>query len=122
VPRAPQGVNVTALREIKLLQELKHPNIIRLIDVFPHKRNLNLVRRARGVRSGHLGGKTTHMCCARACTRTCPRRAAASAARRDVPAPRPRARHARAAPQLVQLRPTPSVALKQHTPSFCAHP
>jgi hypothetical protein len=44
-----QGVNVTALREIKLLMELKHPNIIRLIDVFPHKRNLNLVR-ARSAR------------------------------------------------------------------------
>ena len=42
-----QGVNVTALREIKLLMELKHPNIIRLIDVFPHKRNLNLVRSRR---------------------------------------------------------------------------
>lgn len=42
-----QGVNVTALREIKLLMELKHPNIIRLIDVFPHKRNLNLVRAPR---------------------------------------------------------------------------
>ena len=39
---------MTALREIKLLMELKHPNIIRLIDVFPHKRNLNLVRPLRG--------------------------------------------------------------------------
>ena len=45
-----QGVNVTALREIKLLMELKHPNIIRLIDVFPHKRNLNLVRSCRSPR------------------------------------------------------------------------
>ena len=39
-----QGVNVTALREIKLLQELKHSNIIALLDVFPHKHNLHLVR------------------------------------------------------------------------------
>lgn len=38
-----EGVNFTALREIKLLKELKHPNIIELIDVFPHKENLHLV-------------------------------------------------------------------------------
>lgn len=38
-----EGVNVTALREIKLLKELRGPNIIELIDVFPNKRNLNLV-------------------------------------------------------------------------------
>ncbi|CAI5519787.1 unnamed protein product [Closterium sp. Naga37s-1] len=38
-----EGVNVTALREIKLLQELHHPHIIDLIDIYPHKRNLNLV-------------------------------------------------------------------------------
>ena len=42
---------MTALREIKLLMELKHPNIIRLIDVFPHKRNLNLVRPRRSRRA-----------------------------------------------------------------------
>ncbi|KAJ4838989.1 Cyclin-dependent kinase D-1 [Turnera subulata] len=38
-----EGVNFTALREIKLLKELKHPNIIELIDAFPHKGNLHLV-------------------------------------------------------------------------------
>lgn len=38
-----EGVNFTALREIKLLKELKDPNIIELIDAFPHKGNLNLV-------------------------------------------------------------------------------
>ncbi|GAA0146037.1 non-receptor serine/threonine protein kinase [Lithospermum erythrorhizon] len=38
-----EGVNFTALREIKLLKELKHPNIIELIDAFPHKENLHLV-------------------------------------------------------------------------------
>ncbi|XP_010540010.1 PREDICTED: cyclin-dependent kinase D-3-like [Tarenaya hassleriana] len=38
-----EGVNFTALREIKLLKELKHPNIVELIDAFPHKENLHLV-------------------------------------------------------------------------------
>ncbi|KAF9596674.1 hypothetical protein IFM89_012873 [Coptis chinensis] len=38
-----EGVNFTALREIKLLKELKDPNIIQLIDAFPHKGNLHLV-------------------------------------------------------------------------------
>ncbi|GAB2209506.1 hypothetical protein Droror1_Dr00026724 [Drosera rotundifolia] len=38
-----EGVNFTALREIKLLKELKDPNIIELIDAFPHKENLHLV-------------------------------------------------------------------------------
>ena len=38
-----QGVNMTALREIKLLKELDSPHIVRLLEVFPHKRNLSLV-------------------------------------------------------------------------------
>lgn len=38
-----EGVNFTALREIKLLKELKDPNIIELIDCFPYKKNLHLV-------------------------------------------------------------------------------
>ncbi|KAJ6672660.1 CELL DIVISION PROTEIN KINASE [Salix viminalis] len=38
-----EGVNFTALREIKLLKEVKDPNIIELIDAFPHKGNLHLV-------------------------------------------------------------------------------
>ncbi|XP_073385078.1 cyclin-dependent kinase D-2 isoform X2 [Physcomitrium patens] len=38
-----EGVNVTALREIKLLKELQDPNIIELMDVYPHKSNLHLV-------------------------------------------------------------------------------
>ncbi|CAK9185602.1 unnamed protein product [Ilex paraguariensis] len=38
-----EGVNVTALREIKLLKELKDAYIIELIDVFFHKGNLHLV-------------------------------------------------------------------------------
>ncbi|KAJ6387292.1 hypothetical protein OIU78_017081 [Salix suchowensis] len=38
-----EGVNFTALREIKLLKEVKDPNIIELIDAFPHKGNLHIV-------------------------------------------------------------------------------
>lgn len=38
-----QGVQVTTLREIKLLQELRHENLIELLDVYHHKRNLYLV-------------------------------------------------------------------------------
>jgi cyclin-dependent kinase 7 len=37
------GVNFTALREIKLLKELKDPNIIELIDCFAYKDSLHLV-------------------------------------------------------------------------------
>ncbi|PSN42333.1 Cyclin-dependent kinase 7 [Blattella germanica] len=40
---AQDGINRTALREIKLLQELKHPNVINLMDVFGHKSNVSLV-------------------------------------------------------------------------------
>lgn len=38
-----QGVHVTALREMKLLREINHPNIIRLRDVFTLKKNIILV-------------------------------------------------------------------------------
>ena len=38
-----EGVNFTAIREIKLLQEIKHAHVIELVDVFAHKKNLNLV-------------------------------------------------------------------------------
>ncbi|KAI8970191.1 kinase-like domain-containing protein [Mycotypha africana] len=37
------GLDLTAIREVKYLQELRHPNIIELIDVFSQKTNLNLV-------------------------------------------------------------------------------
>jgi len=40
---AKDGINRTALREIKLLQELNHPNIIGLLDVFGHRSNVSLV-------------------------------------------------------------------------------
>ena len=38
-----QGVNMTALREVKLLKELDSQHIVRLMDVFVHKNNLALV-------------------------------------------------------------------------------
>lgn len=37
------GLDMSALREVKYLQELKHPNVIELIDVFLSSNNLNLV-------------------------------------------------------------------------------
>jgi len=40
---AKDGINRTALREIKLLQELHHQNIIELVDVFGHKSNVSIV-------------------------------------------------------------------------------
>ncbi|KAL3990947.1 Cyclin-dependent kinase 7 [Acanthocheilonema viteae] len=40
---AMDGVNRTALREIKLLQELHHDNIIGLLDIIGHKTNIQLV-------------------------------------------------------------------------------
>lgn len=41
--KAMDGISHSALREIKLLQELKHPNIIALRDVFEHHQNIHLV-------------------------------------------------------------------------------
>jgi len=40
---AKDGINRTALREIKLLQEIFHINIITLLDVIGHKSNISLV-------------------------------------------------------------------------------
>lgn len=40
---AADGINRTALREIKLLHELQHENVIGLLDVFGHKSNVSLV-------------------------------------------------------------------------------
>lgn len=68
---------MTALREIKLLKELRSPSIVRLLDVFPHKRNLSLVRACpRCGLSSHtcpLLYKGTHGCrmsCTFLCCRT----------------------------------------------------
>lgn len=40
---AREGVNVTALREIKMLRELDHENVVAMVDVFHHKANIFLV-------------------------------------------------------------------------------
>lgn len=37
------GLDMSAIREIKFLQEIRHPNIIELIDVFSTQSNLNIV-------------------------------------------------------------------------------
>lgn len=37
------GLDMSAIREIKFLQELRHPNVIELVDVFSSQTNLNLV-------------------------------------------------------------------------------
>ena len=38
VANASEGVSVTALREVKLLRELRgHPNVLELLDAFSHK-------------------------------------------------------------------------------------
>ncbi|GMH42011.1 hypothetical protein BSKO_09930 [Bryopsis sp. KO-2023] len=38
-----EGINMTALREIKLQRELKSDKVVELLDVFEHKNNLSLV-------------------------------------------------------------------------------
>lgn len=37
------GLDMSAIREIKFLQELKHPNVIELLDVYSSETNINLV-------------------------------------------------------------------------------
>ncbi|GAA5992820.1 hypothetical protein JCM10908_001354 [Rhodotorula pacifica] len=37
------GLDMSAIREVKFLRELRHPNVIELLDVFSNKSNLNLV-------------------------------------------------------------------------------
>eukprot|EP01029_Cantina_marsupialis_P017088 TRINITY_DN383_c0_g1_i1.p1 TRINITY_DN383_c0_g1~~TRINITY_DN383_c0_g1_i1.p1 ORF type:complete len:242 (+),score=45.20 TRINITY_DN383_c0_g1_i1:175-900(+) len=38
-----QGVEFSVLREIKLLREINHKNVIKLLDVYPQAGNLNMV-------------------------------------------------------------------------------
>jgi cyclin-dependent kinase 7 len=40
---AAEGLSLEAIREIKLLQELDHPNVLKLMDIFSHHSNINLV-------------------------------------------------------------------------------
>lgn len=42
-------MNVTALREVKLLRELRSPYVVRLLEVLPQKKGINLV-------GGRVGG------------------------------------------------------------------
>lgn len=37
------GIDISAIREIKFLRELKHPNVVALLDTFTQSKNLNLV-------------------------------------------------------------------------------
>jgi cyclin-dependent kinase 7 len=43
VGEAGEGVNVTTLRELALLRELRHPHIVRLLAAFPARRSVSLV-------------------------------------------------------------------------------
>lgn len=42
IVNASEGISITALREMKTLKELSHPNIAKLVDVYMQKRNLVL--------------------------------------------------------------------------------
>jgi cyclin-dependent kinase 7 len=41
--RRNDGLDLSAIREVKVLQELHHPNVIELIDVYHTQSNLHLV-------------------------------------------------------------------------------
>lgn len=73
-----QGINVTALREIKLLRELRSPNVVQLLDVFAHKRkNLQLVQSTLRPQCASMAGLSSHLqehigCCVnQAAVQTC---------------------------------------------------
>jgi hypothetical protein len=57
----PQGINVTSLREIKLLREIKSPYVVDLLDVFPFKKKLTMVSSsARSLAQIDTFGTYTH--------------------------------------------------------------
>lgn len=61
VPCAAQGINVTSLREIKLLREIKSPYVVDLLDVFPFKKKLTMVRStACALANRHTVNVATH--------------------------------------------------------------
>lgn len=37
------GLDISAIRELKYLSEIRHPNVVEMVDVFAYKKNLNLV-------------------------------------------------------------------------------
>lgn len=37
------GLDISAIRELRVLRELNHPNVVKLLDVFAQRHNLNLV-------------------------------------------------------------------------------
>lgn len=43
IKSAENGVDFSTIRELKILQELNHPNIVKFLDVFQRKENLHLV-------------------------------------------------------------------------------
>lgn len=45
--RLPQGLDVTSLREIKVLRELSSPHIVNVLDIVPHKKKFTMVSEAR---------------------------------------------------------------------------
>lgn len=38
-----EGLSIDAIREIKLLQELEHPNVMKVLEIFNHEDNINIV-------------------------------------------------------------------------------
>ncbi|KAJ3429207.1 cyclin-dependent kinase 10 [Anaeramoeba flamelloides] len=40
---AKDGLDLSAIRELKILQELSHPNVISLCDLYIHKKNISMV-------------------------------------------------------------------------------
>ena len=43
VPKEENGIDISTVREIKALQELSHRNVVRVVDIFMHKKRINMV-------------------------------------------------------------------------------